>query len=112
MILDKAEASQFFERRKHIWGVAPARAQDGKTINSPRLLRGCGKWGHCARCPEQRDERAPQDHSITSSARASSIGGMSRPMAFAVARLITRSNFVAISTGKSAGFAPLRIRPT
>src|SRR5262245_44699379 len=58
MILDKAEASQFFERRKHIWGVAPARAQDGKTINSPKLLRGCGKWGHCARCAEQRDERA------------------------------------------------------
>src|SRR5215470_15749201 len=33
---------------------------------------------------EQRDDFAPTDHSITSSARASSMGGTSRPSALAV----------------------------
>src|SRR5262245_11333880 len=50
-------------------------------------------------------------HSITSSARASSIGGISRPSALAVARLITSSKRVGCTTGRSAGFAPLRMRP-
>jgi hypothetical protein len=40
--------------------------------------------------------RSKQHHySITSSARASSDGGISRPSAFAVVRLMTRSNLVA-----------------
>src|SRR5215831_20698725 len=60
---------------------------------------------------DQRDERAPL-HSITSSARASSVGGIVRPSARAVIRLITRSNLVGCSTGKLAGFAPRRILST
>jgi len=51
-------------------------------------------------------------HSINSSARASSVGGTSRPRALAVVRLITNSNFVGCSTGRSAGFAPRRILST
>src|SRR6516225_1838191 len=51
-------------------------------------------------------------HSITSSARASSAGGNSRPSAFAVVRLIARSNLVGCSTGMSAGFAPRKILST
>jgi hypothetical protein len=39
-------------------------------------------------------EKARPAYSITSSARASSVGGMSRPSAFAVLRLITSSNLV------------------
>src|ERR1044072_1755974 len=50
-------------------------------------------------------------HSITSSARASSEGGTSRPSVLAVLRLITNSYFVGCWTGKSAGFAPLSILP-
>ena len=42
-------------------------------------------------------------YSITSSARASRVGGTSRPSALAVFRLSTNSNFVGCSTGKSAG---------
>src|SRR6516162_700820 len=42
-------------------------------------------------------------HSITSSARASKVGGTSRPSAFAVVRLRTNSNFVDCTTGRSAG---------
>src|SRR6516162_3085661 len=51
-------------------------------------------------------------HSITSSASASSLGGTSRPSAFAVLRLITSSYFVGACTGRSAGFSPLRMRST
>src|SRR5215471_13978904 len=43
---------------------------------------------------------------ITSSAWKSTIGGMVRPRAWAVLRLMIRSNFVGCSTGKSAGLAP------
>ena len=53
----------------------------------------------------------PSHHSITSSARASSVGGTVKLIAFAVLRLTTSSNFAACCTGKSAGFSPLRIRP-
>src|SRR5215475_10944123 len=48
-------------------------------------------------------------HSITSSARASSLSGIWRPSALAVLRLITNSNLVGCSTGISAGCAPRRI---
>src|SRR5262249_26306523 len=50
-------------------------------------------------------------HSITSSARASSVGGIVRASARAVIKLMTSSNLVGCTTGKSAGLAPLRIRP-
>src|SRR6478672_7898966 len=50
-----------------------------------------------------------RSHSMTSSARASNVGGKSRPSNLAVLRLRTRSYFDACSTGKSDGFSPLRI---
>src|SRR5262249_6145076 len=61
---------------------------------------------------DERDELAAATHSMTSSARASSVGGISRPRALAVVRLMTRSNLVGCKTGKSAGFSPLRMRLT
>src|SRR5262249_20961399 len=54
----------------------------------------------------------PLHYSITSSARASSVSGTSRPSALAVLRLITSSNLVGACTGSSAGVAPLRMRST
>ena len=51
-------------------------------------------------------------YSITSSARASSVGGTMMPSAFAVFKLITSSSLVGSSTGRSAGFAPLNILST
>src|SRR5262245_12497514 len=68
-----------------------------------------------SRAAEERDELAALDlraHSITSSARASSVGGTSRPSALAVLRLITNSYLVGACTGRSAGFSPFRIRST
>src|SRR5262249_34695833 len=55
------------------------------------------------------NERSPVLYSITSSARASTEGGMVRPRALAVFRLITSSYLLGCSTGRSAGLAPLRI---
>src|SRR5215471_10169507 len=60
------------------------------------------------RAAEKRDER-PTPHSIASSASASKRSGIVRPSVLAVFRLITNSNLVDCSTGRSAGFAPLRI---
>jgi hypothetical protein len=51
-------------------------------------------------------------YSITSLAAACSVSGTVRPSAFAVFKLITRSNLVICITGKSPGLAPLRILPT
>jgi hypothetical protein len=45
-------------------------------------------------------------YSITSSARASTEVGTSRPSAFAVLRLIVSSYLVGACTGRSAGFSP------
>src|SRR5262249_11449040 len=78
--------------------------------NSARLLRARRERPRCCRA-EKRHERAPF-HSITSSARASSLLGTARPRALAVLRLITSSNFVGACTGRSAGFVPLRMRST
>jgi hypothetical protein len=63
------------------------------------------------RASEPRDE-LPAPHSITSSAVASSVGGTSMPRVLAVCRLMMNSNLVDCTTGKSAGFAPLRMRAT
>src|SRR5262245_66510163 len=54
--------------------------------------------------------RGALPHSITSSARASTDAGRSRPSALAVLRLITSSYLVGAWTGRSAGFSPLRMR--
>src|SRR6266478_1748438 len=51
-------------------------------------------------------------HSITSSARASNVGGISRPSNLAAVRLMMSSNLVGCSTGMSPGFAPRRILST
>jgi hypothetical protein len=48
-------------------------------------------------------------YSISSSARASKEGGTVRPSALAVFMLITNSNLVGCSTGRSEGLVPLRI---
>jgi hypothetical protein len=51
-------------------------------------------------------------HSITSSARKMTDGGIVSPSALAALRLTTSSNLTGRSTGKSAGFAPFKILST
>src|SRR5262249_29082720 len=76
-----------------------------------RLLRARRERPRGRRAAEQQYEIAAP-HSITSSARASTVAGISRPSAFAVLRLITNSYLVGACTGRSAGFSPLRMRST
>jgi hypothetical protein len=57
------------------------------------LLPARSERPRCSRTPEQRDELA-SSHSITSSARASTVAGTSRPSALAILRLMTNSNLV------------------
>src|SRR5262249_46834458 len=76
----------------------------------PRLLRHCLDRPRGSRAAEQRDELAAR-HSITSSATLSNDDGTVRPSILAVWALMTNSNLVDWSTGRSAGLAPLRMRP-
>jgi hypothetical protein len=71
-----------------------------------RLLRACRKRPRRRRAFEQLDELATI-HSITSSAVASSVGGISRPGAFAAFKLRTIWYLVGICTGRKA--RPYRI---
>ena len=77
-------------------------------------IAGCARAdiGHAAAVPPSSVMNSRRFHSITSSARASSIGGTSRPSVLAVLRLMTNSNLVGCSTGRSAGFTPRRILST
>src|SRR5262245_10949883 len=62
--------------------------------------------------PITRHLRLVPSHLITRFARASTSGGIVRPICFAAFKLITNSNFVACCTGKSAGLAPFKILST
>src|SRR5262245_19526813 len=78
----------------------------------PRLLRAHRHRPCRHRAAEHRDELAPPDHSITSSARKRTDGEMVRSRDFAVLRFTTNSSFEGCSTGRSAGLAPLRTLDT
>src|SRR5262245_50723585 len=117
--IDETTLAQFVPERRIAEphnSLRPRRA-DGKAakepdaINAPGLLRARRKRPPCRRAANEREERAAL-HSITSSARASTVVGMSRSRALAVLRLITSSYFVGFCTGISAGFSPLRMRST
>src|SRR5262249_10183942 len=69
-------------------------AQKGTAPTSSSSKRKAGRRDRPRRrAAEQRDEIAAAAHSITSSARASSVGGTSRPSALAVLRLMINSTF-------------------
>src|SRR5262249_60629461 len=76
-----------------------------------RLLRARRERPRGRRAAQQRDERAAL-HSITSSARASTVLGTSMLSDSPVLRLLTRWNLVGSTTGSSSGFSPRTIRPT
>src|SRR5215468_5292220 len=77
--------------------------RDDRTMIAAPVQRdvdGIPEWSHAV------------PYCMTSSARSSRDGGIVSPRAFAVLRLITSSNFVGCSTGRSAGLAPFRILST
>jgi len=74
-----------------------------------RLSPASGHGRSTEPCPVCARRRHRPSYSITSSARLSRFGDSVSPKAFAVLRLTTSRNLVASSTGRSAGFRPLRI---
>src|SRR5439155_12459417 len=84
--------------------------QHANAPHAPTLLRPRRQRHRRGRAAEEGDEVASL-HSITSSAMVSSSGGTVRPSMRAVWWLMTSSNFVDCTTGRSAGLAPLRMRP-
>jgi hypothetical protein len=85
---------------------------------APRNVCFTPERGHSVRgprCPLSANSghhHCQSGQSITLSASAISFGGISSPSTFAVLRLITSSNFVGCSIGKSAGLAPFNILST
>ena len=77
-----------------------------------RFTPESGHSSAALRCPLSATSRHCAVYSITSSARESSVGGIVRPSVLAVCRLMTSSNFVGCSTGRSAGLSPFRILST
>src|SRR5258705_7275401 len=87
-------------------GVRGLVPQDADAVHLSRWLRRGGARRGDETEGQARDERPPVHHSITWSARWRSDGGIVRPRAFAVLRLMTSSSLVTCSTGRSAGLAP------
>ena len=89
---------------------SPCRVSSALGANHPQFRDPFGPSAGRCHCPirQQQDELAPL-HSIVSSASESRLSEILMPSALAVLRLITVSNLVGCSTGRSAGFAPLRI---
>src|SRR6516165_9311770 len=92
-------------------GCLQALAERPRPFADRRLLRARRERPRHCRAAEKRDELAAAAHSITSSARASSLSGIWRPSVFAVLRLMMRSNFVGCRIGKSFGLSPFIKRP-
>ena len=65
-----------------------------------------------APCPKSAKTRSNRPYSMTSSARASSDGGIERPSNLAVRMFSTNSNFTGCSIGRSEALAPCRILDT
>src|SRR5262249_47538912 len=108
LTLDVAELSQPI--RKVLDGPQPQVAHQPDAPHPHGLLRACRERPR-RRAADSQDEIAPP-HSITSSARASKVGGKVMPRVLAVLRFRTRSNLVGCCTGRSPGFSPLSTRPT
>src|SRR5215510_107442 len=112
LTLDKASFVQSMANNGDRMRIGSGRtAAEESNHRQPTLLRARPERPCSRRAAEQRDEISPP-HSITSSAARSSVAGTVRPSARAVTKLITRSNLVGCSTGRSPGFAPRRILST
>src|SRR5262249_30899396 len=101
---------QRYRTGQTLWVTLGKWHQHADTAHTLALLRTRRERPRSRRNTEQRDELAAP-HSITLSARASSIAGTSSPSILPVCRLTTSSNLVARRTGRSAGLSPLRMRP-
>src|SRR6516225_10844817 len=88
------------------------RGRYGKVCLPSKTLRQCGHRGTAA-VPLADIMQCSTKHLylITSSAATRSVCGTVRPSILAVWALMTNSSLLACTTGRSDGFAPLRMRP-
>jgi hypothetical protein len=84
----------------------------GRDNSSATGARGVGVNDRAVTGGRSHARRDWPPHSITSSARASKVGGTDRLSALAVLRLMTRWNVVGCWTGRLEGLAPFRIIST
>src|SRR5437763_14068718 len=105
-----AELGHALEEICIMWGLSGLHTDKADTQHLRLLLRPRRERPRCCCAAKQRDE-LPPPHSITSSAVESSVGGTVRPSILAVVRLMTSSKLVDCTTGRLAGFSPLRMRP-
>src|SRR4029453_410765 len=98
-----ADSTHPLPENVHVRVRRGGRRQIANTEGLHGLLRARRERPRHCRAAKKRDERAPlhlRGHSITSSARAESVGGTSIPSAFAVFRLMMNSNLVDCTTGR------------
>src|SRR5262245_63873829 len=110
LAFDEAEPPQFIEQRDIMRCIAQARQHDADAIDASGFLPLSDERPR-RRAADERDEIAAL-HSMTSLAVICMISGTAKPIALAVLRLITRSNFVGCSMGRSPGFVPFSILST
>jgi hypothetical protein len=105
--------SRSISKRSGFYGGAPEKDKNPKRQPDPRHLSAQLRRDS-PRTVDVQELTALVTHGywITWSARSRSDCGIVSPSAFAVLRLITSSKLVGCSTGRSAGFAPLRILST
>jgi hypothetical protein len=112
--------------RPHLLRISGARksvvavTRGGNTSGRVLINRDCGASYSMSAMPHSDQIPLPvpglmhrskeRRYSITSSASASKFGGISRPSALAVLRLIAISNFTGACAGRSAGLVPFRMR--
>jgi hypothetical protein len=90
-----------------VFGCPPI-ATDARTFLNHRLSAMSG----CERMEQMRAQKRKATYSMTSAALMRMAGGTSRPRTREVLRLTTSSNLVGSWIGRSAAFAPLRMRST
>src|SRR5262249_51841232 len=99
-----------------LWVKSGGDDRAGSTVYvrfAPIAVELLSRGGAPLRAISGREQSQPANrYSITSSARASTVAGSSKPSVLAVFRLITSSYLEGACTGRSAGFSPLRMRST
>ena len=93
----------------HIGRVDRASSMDTRRVD---MVASASEHIRCKKPCPLRARSEHRRHSVTSSARASSVGETSRPSPRAVFKLMAKVTFVDCSTGRSAGFSPLSMRST
>src|SRR6516225_4586458 len=112
LALDKASFLQALTEGGHeVHSVSERGVPQEPDHRHLRLLRARRERPRGGRAAEERNELAALHYSIISSARPDRGSGMVMPSALAVLRLMISSTFVDCTTGRSAGFSPLRMRP-